>query len=63
MNLIGFMMGKMLWHSDSFMELMLSKMLRNLDPEEENHYKYLLFDIEKEKEEEDTENLLVFKDN
>ena len=32
MNLIGFMMGKMVWHSDSMMDCMLEKMLKHLAP-------------------------------
>ena len=56
MNLIGYMLAKLSWHSDSLVESMLQKMLLNLDNTEEDS------------DESDNENgnserkLLVFKD-
>ena len=55
MNLIGYMLAKLSWHSDSLVESMLQKMLLNLDNTEDDS-------DESDNEAENEKKLLVFKD-
>ena len=56
MNLIGYMLAKLSWHSDSLVESMLQKMLLNLDNTEDDS------DESDEEAGPSEKKLLVFKD-